>query len=384
MRRNGLVLLLGSSALAATVAIGCRGDRLAGARKPAPAPGEVWLSASQVKDAKIEVSAVAEQDVDNTILTSGKVTFDDSRVTHVFSPISGRVTHIDAELGQQVRKGDALAVIESPDIGIASSDLGKAQADSIAAEHDFKRQRELYAVHAASQKDYEQAEDNFRKAKAELDRALQKAKLFRTASVNVVTQTYTVPAEIGGEVLMRAVNPGMEVQGQYTGGNTVEMYTIGDLERVWVMANVFEMDLARVQIGSSVAVRVVAYPERVFWGRVDWVSGMMDPTTRTAKVRCTFDNTDRALKPEMYATVQITVDQKRVMAIPRSAFLRLGDQTVVFVEKGESPDGQIRYQRVPVTVEDEGEGSNWLPVTQGLEKGMRVVTAGAILLAGMS
>jgi multidrug efflux pump subunit AcrA (membrane-fusion protein) len=72
------------------------------------------------------------------------------------------------------------------------------------------------------------------------------------------------------------------------------------------------------------------------------------------------------------------------MAIPRSAFLRLGDQTVVFVEKGESPDGQISYQRVPVTVEDEGEGSNWLPVTQGLEKGMRVVTAGAILLAGMS
>ena len=209
-------------------------------------------------------------------------------------------------------------------------------------------------------------------------------RLFGSGAVDVVTQTYTLPAEIDGEVLMRAVNPGMEVQGQYTGGNTVEMFTIGDIDRVWVMADVFEMDLARVRVGSPVAVRVVAYPERVFWGSVDWVAGMMDPTTRTAKVRCTLDNPDRALKPEMYATVAITVDQERVLAIPRSAFLRLGDQTVVYVAKGETPDGMHRYQRVPVTVADEGEGSNWLAVTQGVEKGAVIVTSGAILLAGMS
>jgi len=384
-QRLFLVVVLVCTALAIAAA-GCRGDRVASARESTRPPGEVWVSASQMKNAKIDVSEVQEQDVEDTILTSGKVTFDDAHVTHVFAPISGRVAHIDAQLGQRVRKDDALAVIESPDIGVASSDVGKAQADLVAAEHDFKRQSSLYAAHAASQKDLEQAEDNYRKAKAEIERAQQKVKLLRTGSgaVDVVTQTYTLPAEIDGEVLMRAVNPGMEVQGQYTGGNTVEMFTVGDIDRVWVMADVFEMDLARVRVGSPVAVRVVAYPDRVFWGSVDWVAGMMDPTTRTAKVRCTLDNPDRALKPEMYATVAITVDQKRVMAIPRSAFLRLGDQTVVYVEKGATPDGRLRYQRVPVTVADEGEGSNWLPVTHGVERGDRIVTSGAILLAGMS
>jgi len=378
------LLVLVSLAVVATTA-GCRGDRVASARESTRPPGEVWVSPSQMESAQIAVGVVQEQDVDDTVLTSGKVTFDDSHVTHVFAPISGRVAHIDAQLGQWVRKGDTLALIKSPDIGIASSDVGKAQADLIAAEHDFKRQSGLYTAHAASEKDYEQAEDNYRKAKAELERALQKVKLLRTESpsVDVVTQTYTVRAEIAGEVLMRAVNPGVEVQGQYGGGNTVEMFTIGDIDRVWVLADVFEMDLARVRVGSPVAVHVVAYPNRVFSGTVDWVAGMMDPTTRTAKVRCTLENPDHALKPEMYATVAITVDERRVVAIPRSAFLRLGDQTVVYVEKGQTPDGQRRYQRVPVTVADEGEGSNWLAVTGGVEKGTRIVTSGAILLAGM-
>ena len=379
--RCGL-LVLGS--LLAAVAAGCNGEHAVDAQGAAPAPGEVWLTPSEVENAGIVVAPVEEQDVDNTILTAGKVAFDDTHVTHVFSPVSGRVTRISATLGQHVRRGDTLAVIESPDVGRASSDLGKAQADLIAAQHDYARQKELYTAHAASQRDYEQAEDTYRKAKAELDRALQKMKLFRAGSVDVVTQSYRVPAEIDGEVLMRSVLPGIEVQGQYSIGSAAELFTIGDIDQVWVVADVFQMDLAHVPLGAPVAVTVVTYPGRVFWGTVDWVSGMMDPTTRTAKVRCTFDNADHALKPEMYVTVQITVDQKRVVAIPRSAFLRLGDQTVIFVERGRAPDGRVRYQRVPVTVEDEGEGSNWLPVTRGVTKGTPIVTAGAILLAGMA
>jgi cobalt-zinc-cadmium efflux system membrane fusion protein len=379
--RYGLLVLGG---VLAAVAAGCHGEPAVDAKGTAPAPGEVWLTPSEVENAGIVVAPVEEQDVDNTILTAGKVAFDDTHVTHVFSPVAGRVTRIDATLGQHVRQGNILAVIESPDVGSASSDVGKAQADLIAAQHDFARQKELYAAHAASQRDYEQAEDTYRKAKAELDRALQKMQLFRAGSIDAVTQSYRVPAEIDGEVLMRAVNPGIEVQGQYSTGSAAELFTIGDIDRVWVLADVFQMDLARVQLGAPVAVTVVTYPGRVFWGTVDWVSGMMDPTTRTAKVRCTFDNADHALKPEMYVTVQITVDQKRVVAIPRSAFLRLGEQTVVFVERGSAPDGRVRYERVPVSVEDEGEGSNWLPVTHGVTKGTPIVTAGAILLAGMA
>ena len=111
---------------------------------------------------------------------------------------------------------------------------------------------------------------------------------------------------------------------------------------------------------------MVAYPGKVFKGQVDWVSGMLDPTTRTAKVRCTFDNPDRLLRPEMYATVQISVEQKKALAIPRDALLRLGEYKVVFVELGED-DGLVRSSSgVPVDV-DEGESSQWLEVKHGLD-----------------
>jgi membrane fusion protein, heavy metal efflux system len=367
-------------------ATGChKNSQASEAQGPQPPPGEAWLTPQQVKDAKIEFSPVADQNVDDTILTSGKVTFDDQKVAHIHSPVSGRVSKIDAQLGQRVKKGQPLAVIESPDIGIASSDVGKANADLIAAEHDFKRQKELFdspGGHAASQKDVEVAEDNYRKAKAELERAKQKAYLLRAGGGGNVSQGYTVISPMEGEVIMKNVSPGIEVQGQYGGGTAAELFTVGELDKVWVIADVFEMDIARVKVGSKSLVKVVAYSGKSFEGKVDWVSGTLDPLTRTAKVRCTFDNSDHLLKPEMYATVQISVEERQALAIPRGALLRLGEQTVVFVQTGNAPDGRLKFERMPVTV-DEGEGSKWVPVTHGLERGMKVVTAGAILLSGM-
>jgi cobalt-zinc-cadmium efflux system membrane fusion protein len=351
----------------------------AGAEAPA---GQAWLTPEQVSEAHIVVAPLDDQDVDDTILSSGRVTFDDQRVAHVFSPVTGRVARIEANLGERLHRGQPLAVITSPDIGQASSDLGKADADLIAAEHDFARKKGLYEAHAASQADYETSEDNYRKAKAEKERAYQKAFLLRTGSVDAVSQGYTLTSPIDGELIARAVNPGIEVQGQYGGGTAVELFTVGELDKVWVLADVYEMDIARVKVGAKVSVSVVAYPGKAFMGRVDWVSGALDPTSRTAKVRCTFDNPDRLLKPEMYATVTVSVEETKALALPKGAVLRLGDQTVVFVETGTTPDGKLKFERVPVQV-DEGEGSQWLPVQHGLDKGAKVVTQGAILLAGM-
>jgi cobalt-zinc-cadmium efflux system membrane fusion protein len=195
----------------------------------------------------------------------------------------------------------------------------------------------------------------------------------------MVTQTYTLPSPIDGEVLTMNINPGTEVQGQYTGGTTQELFTIGEIDKVWVLGEIYEMDLARVQVGAPAAVTVVAYKDKVFDGQVDWVSGVLDPNTRTARIRCTFDNPDRLLRPEMYATIQISVAQKKALAIPRSALLRLGEYKVVFVEIGES-DGQVRFERLPIDV-DEGEASQWLEVKHGLEVGQKIVVSGAILLS---
>jgi cobalt-zinc-cadmium efflux system membrane fusion protein len=346
---------------------------------PQPPPGEVWLTAQQVKDAKIEVQPVAEQNVDDTILASGRVALEDLRSGHVFTPVTGRVVKITAQLGQRVKKGDPLATIESPDIGNAVSDVHKAEADLIAAEHDFKRKKDLFEQKAGSAADEEAAEDNWRKAKAEVERARQKAFLLRAGNVDMVTQTYTLPSPIDGEVLAMNINPGTEVQGQYTGGATQELFTIGEIDKVWVLGEIYEMDLSRVLVGAAAAVTVVAYKDKVFDGKVDWVSGVLDPNTRTARIRCTFDNPDRLLRPEMYATIQISVAQTKALAIPRSALLRLGEYKVVFVEIGEG-DGHVRFERLPIDV-DEGEASQWLEVKHGLEAGQKIVVSGAILLS---
>ena len=118
-------------------------------------------------------------------------------------------------------------------------------------------------------------------------------------------------------------------------------------------------------------------------GAVDWVSDSLDPSSHTAKVRLKIPNPKRELKPEMTATVAISVAERRALAIPRSALLRLGEQTVVFVQKGAAPGRMLRFERRPVHV-DEDEGGDFMPVTHGLERGEQIVISGAILLSGMN
>jgi cobalt-zinc-cadmium efflux system membrane fusion protein len=364
---------------------GC-GHKTSGAPPPPESPNEVLLTEDQITKIKLKTEVIDFQDVDNTIRTNGKVTYEDQKVAHVFSPVSGKTTKVFVTLGDHVKKGDPLVVIESPEIGVATSDVGKAKADLVAAAHEFQRQKELLETHATSQKDYEAAANDFRKAKAEVERAEQKARLFRQG--DVTGQSYTLRADLEGEVFMKAVSPGMELAGQYGGGNPFELFTIGQTDRVWVIADVFEFHIGRVKLGAKVVVEVASWPGRNFDGKVDWISGSLDPNTRATKVRCSFDNSDGALKPEMFATMKLSVDAKRAIAIPRSSVLRLGDQTVAFFDRG-AKGNKRRFELLRVTV-DEGEGSDWLTVKQDVNKGEAVVnkgdvivTHGAILLSGM-
>jgi multidrug efflux pump subunit AcrA (membrane-fusion protein) len=134
-----------------------------------------------------------------------------------------------------------------------------------------------------------------------------------------------------------------------------------------------------VKVGAPVIVTVVAYPKKQFPGVVDWVSGQLDPNTRTAKVRCTFENPEKLLRPNMYATVQISVDRENTLAIPHNALLRIGSEKIVFVETGES-GGLVHFKKVDIDV-DEGEASRWIVVRKGLDAGQQLVVNGAILLS---
>lgn len=365
--------------LAALAAAGCRAHAA-----PAPAaesvPGEARLTAKQVQESRIAVETVSPQPVTSTIALSGKVSFHDLHVAHVFPPVTGRVVEILAEPGQHVAKGQALAIIDSPDLGMASADQDKALADFQAASHEAERQKGLYAAHAGSQRDFETANDNFLKARAELARAREKMKLLRAGPGGKAPQQYALRSPIDGDVLARNVNPAMEVQGTYSGGQVAELFTVGSFDPVWVVADVYEMDVPRVRLGDPVRVRVVAYPDETFTGVVDWVSGTLDPVTRTMRVRCSVANPDRKLLPEMYATAEVDVDRRQALAVPRNAILRHGDRTVVFVEEAGGAGGEVRFEARDVVVDDR-VSSAWVPVTSGLKAGDRVVGSGAILLS---
>jgi cobalt-zinc-cadmium efflux system membrane fusion protein len=237
----------------------------------------------------------------------------------------------------------------------------------------------MLAIRAVAQKDVETAEDNYRKAKAEVARAKQKASLLRVGA-DSVSQGYVLTSLIDGEVVNRSISPGMEVQGQYSGGTAAELFTVGETNPVWVLADAYEMDLARIHVGAKVHIKVVAFAEP-FDGTVDWVSASLDPQTRTAKVRCTVKNPDHKLRPEMFATATIETDGRSALAIPRRAVVHLGDQAVVFVQRGDTNDGKLRFERVPVTV-DEDEVGHLVAVQHGLAPGDVIVVSGAILLAG--
>jgi cobalt-zinc-cadmium efflux system membrane fusion protein len=349
---------------------------------PPPASGEAQISKDQFQKAAMVTKLVVEEDVGDTLVSSGRVTFDDARVTHVFSPVNGRILKVLAQPGERLERGAPLVVMASPDIGQAFSDYVKAKADLAAAQSEFQRQKELFAAHAGAQRDLEAAEDNYRKAQAELDRAHQKIVLLAPDAQDRVTQDYVLRAPIAGEVVARTVNPGVEVQGQYSGGTAVELFTIGELDRVWVLADVYEVDLPKVKKGATVTVKVVSYPDKVFRGTVDWISGALDPTSHTSKVRCSIANPDRELRAEMYATVAIGLKTHRSVAVPRTAVLRLGDQSVVFVRKGETSHGALRFERRRVEIKESVGAAN-VEVTSGLSSGEEVVTSGAILLVGL-
>ncbi|MDD5409951.1 MAG: efflux RND transporter periplasmic adaptor subunit [Methylobacter sp.] len=330
---------------------------------------EVVLSTDSPKRAYIKEAIVELVQRPLMDPVTGKITYDETRTARVSSPIAGRVTGAIAALGAHVKRGDALAELDSPELGQAQSDYAGAQADLNLADRAFQRMQELYANGIAPRKDQEQAQDNVTRARSEAERARLKL-LNLGVHVGRTDNRFILHAPIAGVITERNINPGMEVRSDLA----APLFVISDLSSLWVQMDVFEKDIGLIHVGAQVLVRVPAYPGEIFTATVSYISQVVDETTRTVKVRCILPNADTRLLPSMYAAIEVQSDPNdKAVVVPLTALFTENESDWLFVAIG---DGN--YQKRPVKaglrLKDRAV------IMEGLKQGERLVVDGALLL----
>lgn len=316
----------------------------------------------------VKVETIEESDPSTTVTFTGKVTFDEDHTQRVASPLDGRATQLLVKPGDKVKVGQALVELSSPQVSQLQSDLLRAQQDADIAHKAAERARKLHIEGAISDKDLAQAEADLVKSKAN---EAQAAAHLRSLGISAGDPTtgVTLRASVAGTVVERNILVGQEVRQDAT----APLFTISNLETVWVHADVYEQDLPLVQPGSGVVIHVSAYPGESFAGTIGHLGEVVDPTSRTVKLRCVVPNGDGRLKPEMFAKVELSdMHGKKVIVIPSRAVLSDADHSRVIVA-----DGNVFRMRV-VQVGPEIDGK--VRVLTGVKAGESLVTEGALFL----
>jgi cobalt-zinc-cadmium efflux system membrane fusion protein len=302
--------------------------------------------------------------------STGTVMPDISREIPVISLANGRVVDIKVRLDDYVKKGQLLFQVQSPDITNAFDAYLKAVNDEQLANKAYVRADDLYKHGAISQAMFEQAEDAEKDAKADLTAAEEQLKLFGVDKehpsplVNVYAPTSGV---IVGQNITNAAAAGVSLSGSATA------FTIADLSQVWVVCDVYENDIPKLQLGQEASIKVSGYPDRPLKGRISDVGPILDPNLRTAKVRIQVVNPG-FLKLGMFANATFTSRTKEThAAVPADAVLHLHDRDWVFV-----PAAENRFVRTEVHAGRMLSG-NRQEVVSGIQPGDKVVTNALLL-----
>jgi cobalt-zinc-cadmium efflux system membrane fusion protein len=375
--RAALLMTLVLALAAGGCSEGGKTEAVQSAEKAKPNGGK---SASPEGRPQIVVEAAQLKPIIGEMSLPGKVQYSEDRYARISSPLVGRVTEVRAKLGEKVVVGQVLLSIDSADIGAAYSDYVKAQSELQLATRNYELAKELYETKALSKKDLVQAENDFFKAQAEDRRARERLLALRVPAAELdkprteqrITSRFDLKAPLDGTVVERSVTVG-----QLVGADPSQvLYTIADLNVLQVVAEVYERDLIRVAKGIPVSVTVEAYPSETFSGMIAYVGDVVDPNTRTIRVRCGVANRGLKLKPEMFARVNLKIGSGTpVLVLPKEAVMEVGGQEFVFVQ---TADG--KYVRRPVVTGV--SAGDTVQIRQGVEAGERVVVKGALLLKG--
>lgn len=323
-----------------------------------PDAGLFTLSPERRQLIGVRFSEVQYRELEKTIRTVGRVELDQRKIAEVHPKVSGWIeeTVVDFEW-EFVRKAEPLFTIYSPQLVATQEELLLAlrAREELGDDNPFPRA----STGAESLVNNARARLRFWDVTEEQIQELERNREVR--------RTLTVYSPITGHVIKRQAYPRMWVTPE------INVYTIADHSVVWVHVDLYENEIASVRLGQRATMRVPAYPDRVFEGRVTFIWPHLEPTTRTLKVRLEFPNPDLTLKPEMYADVVLRTLLGRRLVVPRSAVLPTGKRSLVFVDR-EGGKMDIRAIEVGVEADDVYE------VLRGLEPGDRVVTAANFLV----
>lgn len=358
-------------------------------------PGMVQVPVEAQKNAKVEIVAVERRPIQTSLLLTGVVAPEESRVAHVRPLARGVIETISVSLGARVAKGQPLVTYDNIEMGQLVGEYLSAKAEQRQAEADMEvrrqalaRAQELIKLEAVAQQTLELRIAEFRNAEAgvasrragvaRIEEQLHRFGLSDPDLARLTPDEGRSAHRSASHAILRAPVAGVVTKYEVAAGELVEpdreLFTITDLSTVWVMADVYEKDLAKVRAGFDVEVRVDAYPDRVFQGRLTYVNDLIDPQTRTAKVRCVVNNSDGALKLEMFARVSVpTPDRRDALVIPISAVQQIDGKSVVFAQEGPS-----RFSRKFVTIGS--PSGDWIEVLEGLSAGTRIVAGGSFYL----
>jgi cobalt-zinc-cadmium efflux system membrane fusion protein len=335
-----------------------------------------FFTVPQEQMAHVQVVPVEKSKLPRVLRLTGAVAYNAFKTTPVFSAVGGPVQEILAEPGQNVRAGQTLLTVTSPDYSAARSGYMKALSTFQLADKNYDRAKDLYEHKAIAERDLQQAESDRAEAQADMQSTEDALRALGIADPEALlknpsktTGQIPVPAPVGGQIVERLVGPGQLLQAAST-----QCFTISDMSTVWVLVNVYQNDLALVRSGDSVTITTDAYPDN-FRGKISYIADALDPATRTLQARIVTENPGNKLKKDMYVTASVQAAAlSNALTVPDASVLRDSEnQPFVYVQTSAN-----QFARRLVKIGDSQDGRTL--VQDGLKEGERVVGDGGVFL----
>jgi membrane fusion protein, heavy metal efflux system len=351
--------------LAATVWLSaCNSDA---SKKTEKKEKKVCVSDSLSKLIHIDTAGIAN--IDDELKLSGEISFNDNKVVKVFPFSSGQVMEVKVSIGDKVVKGQTLAVIKSAEVAGNYSDLSTTGNDVAITKKQMDNAESLFKNGIASEREYIEAKENYNKALSTAN------KVKELIAINGGGHTsaggvYIITAPMSGYVVEKKINQG----GFIRSDNADNLFTIGDISDVWVWANVYESDIAKVKEGYSAKVITLAYPDSVFKGVVDKVNQILDPVTKVMKIRVRLSNPGMRLKPEMFANIVIeNKEGKKAVMIPSDGIVSDNGKNFVIIYHD-----KCNLELREITVLKSVAGKDY--ISAGIKEGEQLIGANQVLL----